>query len=225
VFKIIETPGAAAIHDYEPLVEGVDRLTAMIFAPRLQGEAFSFMLERTGVVMEAIVVSAATSLGVIDALEPSVVLLLLSTPQSFALADRLHRRNPSLPLIACAISDDAVPASARSAVDQFVNADASAQDLADAVRRLMLANVLGSRSGWRRQVSRAQSPLTSREEEVVELLAERLSNKEIARILHVELSTVKNHVHNVFVKLGISSRLEIPRRFVVDAHPNGYADR
>ncbi|HET9292718.1 MAG TPA: response regulator transcription factor [Gemmatimonadales bacterium] len=51
--------------------------------------------------------------------------------------------------------------------------------------------------------------LTSRERQVVDLLAEGLSNKEIATRLHIAVHTVKSHVHNVLEKLALRSRLEV----------------
>lgn len=50
--------------------------------------------------------------------------------------------------------------------------------------------------------------LTSRELEILSLIREGLSNKEIARRLSVQLSTVKNHVHNSLEKLGVRRREE-----------------
>lgn len=50
--------------------------------------------------------------------------------------------------------------------------------------------------------------LTRRELEVVALIDEALTNVEIARTLHIEVSTVKNHVHNVLGKLGLRRRAE-----------------
>ena len=52
------------------------------------------------------------------------------------------------------------------------------------------------------------TPLTQRELEVVRLLGEGLSNKQIARRLSVSLYTVKNHVHNILDKLQVQSRHE-----------------
>lgn len=51
-----------------------------------------------------------------------------------------------------------------------------------------------------------QSRLTRRERQIAQLLAEGMSNKQIARVLSIEVSTVKNHVHNVLVKLEVSNR-------------------
>jgi len=51
--------------------------------------------------------------------------------------------------------------------------------------------------------------LTNREHQVIGLLGEGLSNKEIATRLHIAVHTVKSHVHNVLEKLALRSRLEV----------------
>ena len=51
--------------------------------------------------------------------------------------------------------------------------------------------------------------LTRREQEVVGLISDGLSNKEIAERLHIATHTVKGHVHNILEKLALSTRLEI----------------
>lgn len=49
-------------------------------------------------------------------------------------------------------------------------------------------------------------PLTKRECDVMALVASGQCNKEIARNLNLSVATVKNHMHNIFVKLQVSSR-------------------
>jgi NarL family two-component system response regulator LiaR len=51
--------------------------------------------------------------------------------------------------------------------------------------------------------------MTRREREVIVLIAEGLSNKEIAQRLHLATDTVKSHVHNILEKLALHTRLEI----------------
>ena len=51
--------------------------------------------------------------------------------------------------------------------------------------------------------------MTKREREIVALIADGLSNKEIARQLNIATYTVKSHVHNILQKLALRSRLQI----------------
>jgi DNA-binding CsgD family transcriptional regulator len=50
--------------------------------------------------------------------------------------------------------------------------------------------------------------LTAREKQVLQLIAEGRSNKEIAAIHFIEVSTVKTHVNNIYTKLAIKNRKE-----------------
>ncbi|MBQ27958.1 MAG: hypothetical protein CMH81_07465 [Nitrospiraceae bacterium] len=56
--------------------------------------------------------------------------------------------------------------------------------------------------------AREDAQLTAREFEVIELLAESLSNKEIAERLNIETQTVKNHVHHLLEKLSVHKRMD-----------------
>lgn len=56
--------------------------------------------------------------------------------------------------------------------------------------------------------AQGRGPITARELEVMALLAEGLSNKQIAKRLGIREQTVKNHVGHLMDKLGVSSRLE-----------------
>jgi DNA-binding CsgD family transcriptional regulator len=51
--------------------------------------------------------------------------------------------------------------------------------------------------------------MTRREREVIALIGEGLSNKEIAARLHIAIHTVKSHMHNVLEKLALQSRLQV----------------
>jgi DNA-binding NarL/FixJ family response regulator len=56
---------------------------------------------------------------------------------------------------------------------------------------------------------RDRTPLSQREREIVGLVAQGFKNKEMAEKLFISEQTVKNHLHNIFDKLGVSDRLEL----------------
>jgi DNA-binding NarL/FixJ family response regulator len=57
--------------------------------------------------------------------------------------------------------------------------------------------------------TRERSPLSQREREIVQLVAQGFKNKEMAEKMFISEQTVKNHLHNIFDKLGVSDRLEL----------------
>jgi len=56
---------------------------------------------------------------------------------------------------------------------------------------------------------RERSLLSQREREIVALVAQGFKNKEMAEKMFISEQTVKNHLHNIFDKLGVSDRLEL----------------
>jgi len=82
---------------------------------------------------------------------------------------------------------------------------------ADVIRRLSkkgttpAAAAAGARLGIREQ----GAALSTREREIVVLVAQGFKNKEMAERMFISEQTVKNHLHNIFDKLGVSDRLEL----------------
>jgi DNA-binding NarL/FixJ family response regulator len=70
------------------------------------------------------------------------------------------------------------------------------------MREFASSNDPGSREG-------EKPDLSSREREIVVWTAEGFKSKEIAEKLLISEQTVKNHLHNIFRKLGVSDRLEL----------------
>ncbi len=69
----------------------------------------------------------------------------------------------------------------------------------------LLLHHFGRRQGGS-DLQGSMASLTPREAEIVQLLADGLSNKQIARCLAITDATVKNHVHNILEKLDVSNR-------------------
>jgi RNA polymerase sigma factor (sigma-70 family) len=64
--------------------------------------------------------------------------------------------------------------------------------------------------------------LSGREQEVLKLVSEGLSNKEISQALGISASTVKNHLRNIMEKLHVRNRVEAAIRFL---SANGQIER
>lgn len=62
--------------------------------------------------------------------------------------------------------------------------------------------------------------ITKREREIIDLISEGLSNKEIAQRLHLAIQTVKSHVHHILEKLVLHTRLQV----AIYTHGKGTSD-
>jgi two-component system, NarL family, nitrate/nitrite response regulator NarL len=114
---------------------------------------------------------------------------------------------------------------AEAGADGFVTRDGSLEDLLSALENVgrgeafcppKFVGVLLRRVAFLAAESRTLQPLTRltpREREIVALIDEGLSNKEIAARLTIEVATVKNHVHNILEKLQVRRRGEAVARF------------
>lgn len=152
---------------------------------------------------------------------PSAVVLLDAAMRDVAaIARRLARHERVRAVIAFAVSED-VPqqvALAECGVRGYVGHEGSLDDLVAATRAALrgelhcpptLAAAMARRLANVRE-GRAErvEALSHREREIVQLVDEGKSNKEIARQLHIEMATVKNHMHHILHKLGVQRRGE-----------------
>ncbi len=86
---------------------------------------------------------------------------------------------------------------------------ASGQIWANTEQMTFLLDLVADVPSLRVVNSRGEQLLTPREEQVVALVAEGLSNRDVARELNLSEHTVKKYVFRIFDKLGISSRVEL----------------
>ncbi|MGH7607355.1 MAG: LuxR C-terminal-related transcriptional regulator [Gemmatimonadales bacterium] len=168
----------------------------------------------------AAVDGATVALSHVGDAPPHVVLLdaALANDESHRFLARLHERAPHVR----AIIMDFVPA--RQDVTQFIEAgakgfimkDATADDVVRAIRTVAGGAELplpavprvpsagpgaGAMGGGGGQPAAGTIRLTKREQEIKELIAAGLGNKEIAQRLNIATNTVKSHVHNMLGKL------------------------
>jgi two-component system nitrate/nitrite response regulator NarL len=119
-------------------------------------------------------------------------------------------------VIACAEAGVACCLTAEASIDDLVAAVASvARGLAPCSpwTAAVLTRRVAALARERAAAERPSPPppparLTTRELEIVELVDEGLSNKQIASRLCIELPTVKNHVHRILEKLGVERRAD-----------------
>src|SRR5262245_9469090 len=162
----------------------------------------------------------------IAAARPDVVLLDVATQGGLETLRVLRQAMPDLKIVAIAVSDieQEVVACAEAGVSGFVSRDGSIQDLVTAVHCAMrnelvcsprIAALLFRRVaaiGPERNHGPDNGALTRRENEIVSLMTQGLSNKEIARQLRIQNATVKNHIHSILAKLHVRRRGEVAAR-------------
>jgi DNA-binding NarL/FixJ family response regulator len=175
----------------------------------------------------------AASADVIEALQkmreakPDVVLLDfgLADHDSLSLTATVHAEVPSARVIVMGLLplQEDVANYVQAGASGFIMKDASFEDFFATIRAVAggaevlpraLTNSLFSQIARNvTQLNKTHATeavrLTSRERQVIDLLGEGLSNKEIATRLGIAIHTVKSHVHNVLEKLALRSRLEV----------------
>jgi DNA-binding NarL/FixJ family response regulator len=172
------------------------------------------------------------ALEVIDRHDVDVVLVEIGTSDGIDAVRALAAAAPKVKLVALGVPElePDVIAIAEAGASAYVTPDGSMEDLASVVQRVERGEVLcspGMTAGLFRRVGalareRGLEPiekLTARELDVLGLIEEGRSNKEIAAELSIELPTVKNHVHRILEKLHVHSRSEAAAR----AHRHGLA--
>jgi DNA-binding NarL/FixJ family response regulator len=152
-------------------------------------------------------------------LGPQVVLMDTQLPngQSMEALRQIKQLNPDTKVLLLSTMDreEYLYETLRAGADGFVLKDIAPDELAQAIRtvargEVMVQSQLASRllSRFGKQSSTPGEALTAREQEVLQLLARGLRNKEIASRLYVSERTVNFHLANIYQKLNVSGRTE-----------------
>ncbi|HWM01603.1 MAG TPA: response regulator transcription factor [Actinophytocola sp.] len=155
-------------------------------------------------------------------LEPNAVLVDLPMDEAHRLIISLRRVQPAIKIIALSVpeTERAVVDWAYAGATACVTVDTALEELPALIEEVARGNVVGTPRvagllfrhlqviGAGPNGDRAGPQLTERELRVLRLVAQGLSNKEIARALSIRLPTVKNHLQSIFGKLGVRRRTD-----------------
>ncbi len=158
----------------------------------------------------------------IPEINPDVVLLDMRMPEMSGLdvLKHLNQENQLPPTIILTTFDDdeLVLAGLKSGAKGYLLKDVPLADLVDGIKKVAAGETLIRPQVTKRILEGVENlnidfnsfeipdPLTSRETEILRLMAGGHSNKEIANSLFVAEGTVKNHVSNILSKIGVRDR-------------------
>jgi NarL family two-component system response regulator LiaR len=149
-------------------------------------------------------------------LKPDVVLMDLIMPgvDGVTATRLIHEKYPGVRIIALTSfqEDTLVQGALQAGATGYLMKNISARELAAAIRsayqgKMTLAPEAAEALVHAQMQAREAEEFTQREREVLKLMVDGLSNAEIAERLVVSLSTVKFHIGNILMKLGVENRV------------------
>jgi NarL family two-component system response regulator LiaR len=157
------------------------------------------------------------ALKLVAKLQPDVVLmdLLMPVMDGIEATQKIRKKFPDTEVIALTsvLEDASVVGAVRAGAIGYLLKDTDADELCQAIKSAAAGQVqLDPKAAERlmREIRAPESPekLTDREVEVLRLVAVGKANKEIANELFISETTVKTHVSNILMKLGVPSRTQ-----------------
>jgi DNA-binding NarL/FixJ family response regulator len=161
--------------------------------------------------------NGAEALRMARELRPDIVLmdLLMPVMDGIAATEVIRRELPEVEVIALTsvLEDSAIYGAMRAGAIGYLLKDTQADELCRAIKAAAAGQVQMSPSVAARLLREVPAPhdpepLTEREIEVLRLLAQGRSNKEIAAALVIAEKTARTHVSNILAKLGVASRTQ-----------------
>jgi len=152
--------------------------------------------------------------------KPDVAILDVAMPRMTGLQAtyEIKRQVPAAQVLILSMHDDEryLFEALRAGAAGYVLKRAADEDLVDAVRATARGEPFLTSSAQQSLIRQfleqgRQPELTPREQEIVKLIAEAHTNRDIAEILHLSEKTVESHRANVLQKLGMRDRVELVR--------------
>ena len=154
-------------------------------------------------------------------LEPDVILmdLLMPNMDGITAIGRIKAERPETEIVTMTsfIEEEKVTAALEAGASGYVLKDAEAEEVAAAVRAAYagevhldpaVARLLAQRMRTRKTSDDLAEPFTDREKDVLRLLGQGMSNKEIGATLFITERTARTYVSNILGKLGLASRTQ-----------------
>ena len=192
---------------------------------RLLRDSTAAMLEACGFTVVGAARTCDEALRNLERARPRIVLLEAGLNDGVQSVTRFREAAPEADVVVMNFlpSHERLVGFIRAGVAGFILKDATVNEIAGTLRRvvagapalpralggLLFSHVASQSASPARREAKTDAILTRREREVVELISDGLSNKEIADRLHVATHTVKSHMHAVLEKLGLRTRLEV----------------
>jgi DNA-binding NarL/FixJ family response regulator len=196
----------------------------IVIKMRSYGEALGQAIHRPGrVEVVGSCAHRADALLELPALNVDVVLLDAHGPEGPWWVGEITRVLPSVRVVVMGLAEaeQEVVAWAHAGVAGYLGREASLKELAATIEVVMRGPAAGPRRTRMIPVrpilmgpeggiptSHTDRHLTDREQEILHLVGQGLSNQQIAKRLYIAVPTVKNHVHNILEKLGVHRRIE-----------------
>jgi DNA-binding NarL/FixJ family response regulator len=204
----------------------IGRPLLIVSEVRLLREGIADVIERkSGLWVAGLCASLSDALLRIGECPWATVLLDASFPRGLDAVRTILAADPEASVVVFAVSEteENIVAWAKAGAVGYIPTTAALSELAGFIESVIrgeqicsaavasrLMRRLGSAgAGEDRSGSRLALTLTGREHEIIHMISEGLSNKEIARRLNIELSTTKSHVHNLLGKLGLQRRGQV----------------
>lgn len=154
------------------------------------------------------------ALTLVDRFEPDICMMDIEMPGKSGLeaAEELRNKNCKVIILTTFARTGYFRRALKAGVSGYLLKDSSSEELANSIRRIMNGERIFSPElmddGYDEE-----NPLTEREMDVLQLVANGKNTKEIASQLSITYGTVRNYISTIMVKLGVTNRIEAITRF------------
>jgi len=188
---------------------------------QLLRQALRRAMEDAGLIVLGEAGDGAEAVQLVDQLRPELVIMDVTMPVlgGIEATRRLHAAHPDLPIVVLTMHDEESlrEEALRAGASAFLTKDSSMQEVVataiataagEALSAELASSILSELASTAPVVATEPSPLTRREEEILQQIADGYSTSEVAARLFISGKTVKNHLASVYDKLDARDRTQ-----------------